>query len=818
MKNNKILTYLLSGFIPLFIFTFCVFLNKLVPFGDSVLNIYDSFSQYSSMMLGFKNAINNGNIFYSFGAGLGFNIFSSILYYGFSPLNLLHLFSTPTNYPYVFSYITFIRIFLLGLSMSFYLSKKNVKPLNIIMFSTLYSLMGFTSTYYYNFMWIDAIIMLPLVIHGLDKLIDEKKALFYIVTLAITIMLNFYIGYMICIFSLLYFIYRMYINYDKTVIKKFIISSILAGLISMVVLLPSYYALKTGKAALYETTNYAGISNNGIVFFTKLLSGNYEKQDQMAYKPALVYSGIISLVLVIYSFYNKNLSKKERQANAVMILLFYLSFTLNALNYSWQMFQHPYWWESRFSFLFSFFMIITASKTFEHIDTIEIKNKHRIIITIVFIILATLGLLFKHSAGLSREIFVYIFFVFSLLIFIEEMFLINKSFALPLIILCTFLDVGINTYNSLKQNNEAVKTFFYQSFKEEFPKQVEELNKENNNNFYRLELTDDYTSDDGLYFNYNGVNYFNSVRNINTVRMMKYLGIKVTDDCHVNMNKYDPLILSLFNIKYIYGKLNYLNYNDKFSINSHPLSIGFVANEKIKNIVLSDDKYDHTKNKSNVINALTGDNYDIYTHIDNDKFILNNVKEINDNYEIIDDSKDSTITYSFVSDKNYLIIPEYLFTEISINKQIIDTDYAKINKNDKVTIKFNIYDKTLIKDIYIDLMDLDNYEIAINELEKSLLVSTSYKNGHVIEGNIDVLNDGYMFTSIPYEEGMKVYVDNEEIKPDIILNSLMGFDIKKGNHTIYIDYIPKGLIPGSIVSLISIAITCFYLQKTKNHL
>ena len=78
------------------------------------------------------------------------------------------------------------------------------------MFSLCYAFMAYNINFQINIMWIDGIILLPLVMLGIDKLINENKYKLYIITLFITIFSNYYIGYMICIFSVLYFIYKIY--------------------------------------------------------------------------------------------------------------------------------------------------------------------------------------------------------------------------------------------------------------------------------------------------------------------------------------------------------------------------------------------------------------------------------------------------------------------------------------------------------------------------------------------------------------------------------------------------------------------------------
>ena len=68
----------------------------------------------------------------------------------------------------------------------------------------------------------------------------------YVIFLSLAIISNFYIGYMLCIFCCLYFLYEMIINYstndkDKIIkcIKIFILSSVIVGMICSWLLIPT---------------------------------------------------------------------------------------------------------------------------------------------------------------------------------------------------------------------------------------------------------------------------------------------------------------------------------------------------------------------------------------------------------------------------------------------------------------------------------------------------------------------------------------------------------------------------------------------------
>ena len=219
---------------------------------------------------------------------------------------------------------------------------------------------------------------------------------------------------------------------------------------------------------------------------------------------------------------------------------------------------------------------------------------------------------------------------------------------------------------------------------------------------------------------------------------------------------------------------------------------------------------------------MLGKNVNLYKRIDYKNFTYDDKIELKDgNYNLKKGNEYGLVTYTFNSDKEYLIIPGKLTSEITINNEYKTKDdvYIKIQKGDKVIVSYKIYIKTSNNKVYLNLLDMDEYRACMKALSNDLMHAKTYKNGHILEGKITVSDDnGYLFTSIEYEEGMRVYLDGLEIKPDIILDSLIGFDISKGKHTIKIDYIPKGLKVGLTISILSLLITVFYLQKHKKSL
>ncbi len=368
-------------------------------------------------------------------------------------------------------------------------------------------------------------------------------------------------------------------------------------------------------------------------------------------------------------------------------------------------------------------------------------------------------------------------------------------------IILLLTEVSMNTFNNLMQNGTQTN-IKYQDFKD-IPNIIEKLDIENNN-FYRFESTDQYMSNDGIFFGYNGINYFNSVRNKNSVNLLNNLGARIISDCNVTLTTFDPVFLSLFNVKYLYGEnIGYLDKIDtKLYENKYPLALGYTVSENIVDLKL--DNGNPIENKDTLLKTMTGLDIPLYTYIDEQEFI----------YEETD--KAYIYTYSFTSDDHYLLMPSRA-ASIKINGKNHDFNdiYLEINKKDKVELTYAIKNKTENYKIYLGLLNLNNYPKYMEVLNKNLLNAKTNIDGHILEGTITLEEDGYLFTSIAYEEGMKVYVDGEVVEPDIILDAVIGLNLDEGSHTITIDYIPKGLKMGSIISTISFILSIIYIKISK---
>ena len=161
---KKVCHYLLSFLIPLILFTLAMFFLHLYPFGNYSLRISDALNQYPAFFEGLKQM----NIF-TFNIGLGMNFYHILTTYLMSPLNIIYFFFKKENFDLFFVILILIKIGLMGLTMNLFLNYQKKETRCSLIFSTIYALSGFTTLYHFNYQFLDAIYMLPIVMLGLKN-------------------------------------------------------------------------------------------------------------------------------------------------------------------------------------------------------------------------------------------------------------------------------------------------------------------------------------------------------------------------------------------------------------------------------------------------------------------------------------------------------------------------------------------------------------------------------------------------------------------------------------------------------------------------
>ena len=381
-KNPKKILYALSALAPMTIMLVVWAFMGMYPFGSKSLMAVDFGQQYISFFGLLKNAILTGDLSslsYSFTKSLGGDMIGVLGYYLMSPFNLIYILM-PLKY---FGAAVFLTIWLrygaIGLSFAFLLIKRykglESRKWMVPLFSTAYALSGMLVSYQMNVIFYDAMIMLPIVIVYLEQLLDGEAPYRYSFVLGLAVLLQFYMGYMISIFVALYACFyvspRLMVEGDlKTKLKNYIspllqavIYSIIGIGTAAVLLLPVFFNLLESKGQIGGGMTFSfAFQINPIDILAKMVIGGFDTTSGWSAGPNLpnIYIGALGFLGFIFYFLSKNVSKVKKWAAGIVTLVFLTSFVNEFVSKIWHMGQNPAGFFFRFSWLFSFFMLLLA--------------------------------------------------------------------------------------------------------------------------------------------------------------------------------------------------------------------------------------------------------------------------------------------------------------------------------------------------------------------------------------------------------------------------------------------------------------------------
>lgn len=821
IKNNIYVLYTLL--LSLLIILVFFYINNITPFGSKDFTVIDFYHQYFPMTSELINRIlNSKTLLFSFNGSLPF--IRNLYNYLSSPFNIL-LLPFKDNLSTGFSLLIAIKAILASTTICYYLTKNIKNSILSIPISISYGFSSYYIAYHWNIMWLDGMIFLPLIILGLEKIIKENKSLLYIITLSISIFSNYYIGYMICIFTFIYFQFYYLLNYKFNIkdflikFKNYILYSIISiGIISIVVI-PIYFSLSSISAtkdtfpSIFETEfniiNFI-LNNFSLSKPTALISENIPLPNTS--------SSLLIFILIPLFFINKNINKKEKILYALLLLTLFLCMHNTFINFIWHGFHFPNDLPYRQSFIYIFITIIIAYKSLINIKYINTK---KLLITLtVFILLIILSKIIKFD-NLQNKVLI----INTILLIIYFTILIinikNKKYTQFALITIVAIETCISCVYNIKPDHNgkdldnSIKN--YQYIKNILPQE---------NEFYRIEKIKHDTYNDPALNNYYGISVFSSMTYEDISKIQRKLGNGSNNINSYYYNLQTPIYNSMFNIKYLVGKFNYNksfykeNKNEGIKEYKYPLSIAYKVNNNIKNwdtssnnpFTVQESFIKESTGFDNMFNKLNINFKDIVPEITNNGYFINSrICSINlendrngDVYLYIDSNNLSSI---LVNGESYFIATNEPY--------IINLGYFSKYDDINVTMYFSYGDTSYNEfNIYAYSFNENNFKKAYNSLNDEILNISSFKENH-IKGNINLKESGVIFTSIPYDNSWKIKVDNKYIDFYKIGESYIGFNLNEGYHNIEFIYKTKGLKTGAIISTISLISTIYLYIKKK---
>ena len=235
IKNNY--KYFISPLIVLILLIIVFILNQVYPFGSSTISNGDMGKAYTPIYYYMWDVFHgNANFFINFKVGMGTNMYDLTSIYGiFSPFSWIISLTERSNIPNFMSYLLIMKVCCISIT-SFILFDKCYKNLDLfwkIFFSVIYALSGWVIVYHTNFVWLDNVILFPLLILGMKKIVVKGDYRLYSVILFLSLSLSYYISYMEILFVIFAFFGYLVFLGNKDDRKKIIFNLGMGTMFSM---------------------------------------------------------------------------------------------------------------------------------------------------------------------------------------------------------------------------------------------------------------------------------------------------------------------------------------------------------------------------------------------------------------------------------------------------------------------------------------------------------------------------------------------------------------------------------------------------------
>lgn len=806
-------------FVPVVVMIIIFAQRGIFPFGEESFLRTDMYHQYAPFFSEFQYKLTHGgSLLYSWDIGMGVNFSALYAYYLASPLNWL-LVLCPKQFIIEFMTIAIVlKIGLSGLSFSWYLKKHfGTRDFGVGLFGIFYALSGYMAAYSWNIMWLDCILLFPLILLGLENLVKGKSGILYCLTLGMSILSNYYISIMICIFMVIYVIAQLIMNPPKGIggfvstCARFAVYSLLAGGLAAIVLLPEIYALQATASGDFD---FPKTYSSYFSIFDMIARhiGNVGTEIGLDHWPN-IYCGVAVLMFFLLYLGSRKIAFKEKAVYCSLLLLFYASFSINILNFIWHGFHYPNSLPCRQSFIYIALMLVMCYQAYAGLRETPWKN-----ISLAFWGAVIFVLLAEKLVDNPEQYHPSIFYVAILFIAMYGGLIYQYKkgrWGLDAIVLTALAVVSIESaVNTAVTSVPTTSRTAYVKDNQDVRDLTWNLKT---NTFYRVEKSDRKTKNDGAWMNFPSVSLFSSTANASLSDFFRVLG------CESSTNAYSitgstPLVDSLFSVRYgLYPDQQPAGSPMKQAArkgsvwlyeNDYTLPVAFMLPKDVEANWITD-----SGNPALVQN-------DLCDVLGTEHVLIPN--------ESVTEGKKLSFTADATGDY-YVYVTNKKVKEVSVaigeNSESFDNvdrgyflELGYITQGEQVKLQSEDEgNPTLQAEVW--RFNPAGLKAVYEAMNANPITLTSWTDTG-LRGNITADQAGVMYTSIPYDKGWTITVDGNAVTPRKLFDTFLAIDLSEGTHEINMTYEPEGLrtgawITGGSAAVLGAIILAGYMGKRK---
>lgn len=832
------LAFLLPVMIMLTIFA----IRGIYPFGGRSFLSTDLYHQYMPFFSEFVRAVKSGEgISYTWNVGVGSNFLALYVYYLASPFHWLGLLVPEGHIMEFLTYLVVVKIGLCGLTAFVYLDGRGRRAgreatpddtvqagtvCAALFFSLGYALSGFLAAYNWNIMWLDCVILLPVIVMGLERLVREGRPGLYCVALGLSIFTNYYISIMICIFLVLYFIF-LYCTESHPVpgegaVKgaraaahlkpagQFALYSLLAGGMAAVLLIPEVCAILA--------------TDFGDVNFPKKVESYFSVLDMLArhcvsvfvekgldHWPNIYCGAGVFLFVPLYAV-NEKIPARRRFGMLALAGIILLGFSTNVLNFIWHGLNYPDSLPARQSFIYILLMLSMCYDACTHLNLREQMRKERVVRGYLLAVAALLLVekFVEHDDFLPGVEWLTLLFVTIYAAVLYRLYFVDAyetrkrrraGLVLAAVALTAMvLETGINTYCTSVSN---VSRSAYLEHQEDY-KLLHEWVEQQKDGFYRMEKFTRKTKNDGTLAGYPTASVFSSTLNSAVMDFYERLGMRHSKVFY-GYDGATAFTSALLNVEYLFGESGEYE-NSLYSLCresggislyhvEHSLPFGYVA--PVEYDLPEGFKNSGLRLQNQMVHDL-GIDGQLFMKCDRDS----------SGEDVKFSAPQDGIYYGIITASGTKKVKalggtpgEQNFNDLK-NGSVLYLGW--LEQGTMLTITNSDEDDTT-KNVAADIYRMDEEVLlkALGNLSENCLEGVVYDSTH-LSGRLSLSRAGRLILSVPYEKGWKIMLNGEAAEPVLFGEAFIAFDLEPGDYELSMHYVPYGQYAGMAVSGVSI--------------
>lgn len=879
-KKSGIWWYVLAFVLTASIYVIVIWLKDAYPFGDKCVLYEDAYVQYNTMLRTLIEFVHNPDkSVILWNHGLGVDFYLTFLYYLVSPFNIIALVLGETHVELSIILLILIKGSLIAVTALYYFRHTDIaektlgdckKHRGFIQFTCAMaiSLCGYIAAYGQNIIWLDGLMLMPLIALAVEHVAAGRHYALYTALLACAIIVNFYFSIYICMFV---FVYYILFNRDKIglLMKKgmrllglSLISISMAGM----VLVPAFMCIaKAGDS--YVGIGQKGLSMLGniagyvVSFFPfKQISVGYLYNNNN-------YCGAVAIMLLIIFLCNRKIAVPKRVKYGGVLFILMLGANWLPLNYVLHGFTIPHGMGNRFAIILVYVVVIMAYIELENIGEVRIRDAVIALVAGIAMLIIAIRDTDKLQVAWCYVGFLGIVVICGMLLVLLARKSIKSGVAVMFlcIIWCAeLLGNGLYTRQYNGNDDSLLGYIEYDKWNEVY----RDLNDYDGSRKTAL-IYADYTPT-------SQVNWYSSMINGYYVNAFSSMGLARYDNVESIYDGTTPLTTLMYNVRYVLN--NSINSNGGYKLNAKTddyyiyeadtlADYGFMASESLKNWKADGSV---AENQSSFLKLGFGE------CMANDKEKLMDIVPWSSVPHDFDQNIGLLTSYSqpnksvikeffYLGDFEKTGIGDYIYTGTSTYSASVQLDYVadkdmelyvysydtrdqyviisvdgdtrtetsyydtaqlvyggQVKKGQKVRV--SVYGgasvgETAEKQIRLYSFNTDLFERVKPYITDETLISDGYE-GNTFKGHITAKKDGVLYLAFPYSDGYTIYVDGKKAEKLLLGKGNMGVELTSGEHEIMLEYHTPGLVLGTVVSGVGIALfvlICMYDSRRKRN-